>query len=330
MSYLHGIKDELRTGRWIPSGCVALLLLNAAGLLAAYHWLFDLFVNFKLPYLLAALVMAALAFFFKRRWWALAMLVLAVTIVLETQLSYTTPFASAPDVQPNLTIVQYNKYYYEEDLSGLDEWLRKPDSDFDIVILNEASPEILGGLNTQLSDLFPHQYPHNYPEWFNDIAILSKWPFTIEAMPMRRDGEVHNISKITLSKNGLPPVTVYAYHTQTPVGPNDAALRNFELESFAATVRADKQSHALMLGDWNVTPWSPHFKNVRILTRMHYQNYGILPQATFPSFTRFNLLQMPIDHILFDDHFELVSINKGPALSSDHHSLIARLRVKPD
>lgn len=330
MSFFANTKDELRTGCWIPSACVALILFNAAGLLAGYHWLPDLFVNFKLSYLLASLVLAVFAFCFKRRRWAIIMLALAGTIVLETQFAYTSPFGSPPAAEPNLTIVQYNKYYYEEDISRIDEWLRQPDSDFDVVVLNESNPEILDATREQLSLRFPHQFPKKYLERFNDISVLSKWPFTIEAMPMRRGGTTYNISKITLSKDGLPPVTVYAYHTQTPVGPNDAALRNFELETFAATVRADKQSRTMMLGDWNVTPWSPHFKNMLSLTRMNYQNYGLLPQATFPAYTRFNLLQMPIDHILFDDHFDLVSISKGPSLSSDHHSLIARLHVKPE
>lgn len=330
MSFFAKTKDELRTGTWIPSACIALLLFNAAGLLAGYYWLFDLFINFKLPYLVAALVLAVAALLFKHRWWALAMLALAGTIVVETQLIYTTPFGTPPAVQPNLTIVQYNKYYYEHDISRINDWLRKPENDFDVVILNESAPEIFGALETQLSDVFPHQFPHKYLESFNDISVLSKWPFTINPMPMRRGDKTYNISKITLSKDGLPPVTIYAYHTQTPVGPNDAALRNFELETFAATVRGDHQSRTIMVGDWNITPWSPHFKDMLSLTRMNYQNYGLLPQATFPAYMKLNMLQMPIDHILFDDHFDLVSISKGPSHSSDHHSLIARLRVKPD
>lgn len=324
------LSEERRhaAGKLVTQLCVTLLLFNAAGLLAGYHWLFDLLINFKMPYLLAALVLAGLALIVKRFWWSLAMLLLAVTIILETQLVYTTPFATPPAGDPNLTIVQYNKYYYEDDLSPMKAWLENPDSDFDVVVVNESSPEILSALQEQLGGHFPHQYPPHYLQWFNDISILSKWPFTIEALPMRRGADTHNISKITLSKDGLPPVILYAYHTQTPVGPNDSALRNFELETFAATVRADNESRVLMVGDWNVTPWSPHFKQMLTLTRLNYQNYGLLPQGTFPALARFSLLQMPIDHILYDDHFELLSMHKGPALTSDHHSLIARLRVK--
>lgn len=328
MMFRAKTKEEFRTGRWIPQACLALILFNAAGLLAGYHWFFDLFVNFKLPFLLASLLLAALALCFKKRLWSLAMLCLGATILIEIQLAYSAPFAKPPAMAPNLTVVQYNKYYYNDSFEEIGTWLHKDGHDFDIVIINESSPQSLRPVREKTSDIFPHQYPTSFYDRFNDIAVLGKWPFTVEPVRMRKDGATYSVSRIVVSKEGLPPVTIYAYHTQTPVGPNDAALRNFELDALAGIVQNDPQSHKLMVGDWNVTPWSPHFRNILARTGLNYQNYGLLPQATFPAYARFSLLQMPIDHILFDRHFDLVSIGKGPAMDSDHHSLIAGFHVK--
>ncbi len=327
MSITDTISKNLRTGRWVIYAALALIVLNALGVLASFHWTFDLLVNFKLQYLLAAVILGVAALPYKRFVWAIAMFALAALTYGEVLLSYTHPLAKPSDKAPNFVIAQYNKYYYNDDFTDIENWVRAPDSNFDIMVVNESSPEAIGPMLTNFKEEFPHQFPENFPERFNDISILSKWPFTVTPLPMVIEGKTYNISKIVVQKTGVPPVTIYGFHTETPVGPEDSALRNAQLEMFAATVRAGNDKNVIMLGDWNVTPYSPHFKNILHLTRLNHANIGLLPQSTFPSYLHFSLLQMPIDHILYDNGFDLVSLAKGPSLGSDHHSLIARFHV---
>lgn len=329
MSFVETIQNDFKTGHWVKHACVALALFNLLGLLAAYHWFFDIFVNFKLPYLLGAFVLFGLCVVYRYIFWALGMAALAIILFLEIQFAFTTPFAKPPAMQPNFTLVQYNKYYYNLDLDKMEAWIRAPDSNFDVMIVNESSPEAIEPMRKRFGDLLPYQSPDNFLLRHNDITVLSKWPFTIRPLPMQpwKDGNVFNISRIHVYKKGLEPVMIYAYHTQTPVGPNDAALRNFELENFSTIVASREDKNAIMVGDWNVTPYSPHFKNLLKITGMHYQNYGLLPRATFPRQAYFNILQMPIDHVLYDDALRLTSITKGPSNGSDHQSLIAKFYV---
>jgi endonuclease/exonuclease/phosphatase (EEP) superfamily protein YafD len=328
MAFLDNVKGTIGSGKWVAYAGAALLLFNVLGLLAAYHWLFDVFVHFKLQYFIAALVLFVAALAYRRAWLAVCMAALSVCLFAELQFANSHPFAKVPSLRPNLTLVQYNKYYYSDDYDDIGAWIRNPANDFDIIIVNESSPESLKPMAEQFGDVFPHQYPDDYLQRFNDISVLSKWPFTIRPQPMeKRNGQIYNVSKINLYKNGLEPVVIYAYHTQTPVGPNDAALRNFELEEFSAIIANQQEENVIAVGDWNITPYSPHFRDILKTTGLSYQNYGWFPQTTWPRYGGVRFLKIPIDHVLFDDSLALVSLKAGPTFESDHNSLVAKFAV---
>lgn len=328
MAILDKLKGTIRSGKWVACACVTLLLLNVLGLLAAYNWFFDVLVHFKLQYFIAALILFVACLAYRRTWLAVCMAALSICLFAELQFANSHPFAKPPSVKPNLTLVQYNKYYYSDDYEDIGAWIRDPASGFDIMIVNESSPESLIPMSEQFGDIFPHQYPDDYLQRFNDISVLSKWPFTIRPQPMeKRNGQIYNVSKINLYKNGLEPVVIYAYHTQTPVGPNDAALRNFELEGLSAIIANQQEKNVIAVGDWNITPYSPHFKDVLKTTGLAYQNYGLFPQTTWPSYSGFRFLKIPIDHVLFNDSLSLVSLKAGPSFESDHSSLVAKFAV---
>lgn len=331
MTFWATIKNDFKTGKWVDYACYALVLFNLLALAASWNWLFDLFANFKFQYFAASVALIPLCLHYKRRVHGGVMLIVALGLLAEAQMVNSHPFYKPLPLKPNLTVVQYNKYYYNDRLDDIGRWLRAPDHDFDVVVVNESRPEGLVPMKQKYGDIFPYQHPDNFLEWANDISVLSKWPFTITPikMPPWRDGSVHNVYRVTIQKDGLEPVTIYAYHTQTPVGPNDFALRNFELQSFAAIVRQRTERNVIMMGDWNITPFSPYFRGLLDISGMNYQSFGLFPPATFPSFLGTDLLQIPIDQILFDDRLIPLSITQGPSNGSDHESLIAEFYVNP-
>ena len=318
-----------RAGKWLDAACAMLVIVNLLSLPAAHSWFFDLFVNFRFQYFIAAVTLAPICLVFGKKWHALGMAALAVILFAAIQMSYSGAFYKPLPLTPNLTVVQYNKFYYNESYDDIGQWLRASRADFDIVIVNESNPESFIPLREKFGDIFPHQFPTHFLERYNDIAVLSRWPVTVAPMPMKQlNGSHLKVSKITLTKDGLQPVTIYAYHTQTPVGPNDFALRNFELESFADIVRRRTENNVLMMGDWNVTPYSPFFQRLLERSGMNYYGLGLFPPATFPAQGKFDLLQIPIDHILYDDSMVPLSIAQGPSNGSDHQSLIGKFYVK--
>lgn len=311
-------------GLWVLKLCAALVLANTLSLLASYHWMFDLFSNFKIQYFFIGLVLLVLCVLYKQKWFAMCMAILSISLFVEIQYAYTRPFAEQPAIAPNFKIIQYNKFFNNDNYAGIGAWLRTERPD--VIVVNESLPHSVDNMQS-FKDVLPYQYPPKKEQRFGDISILSKWPITVTPLRMDWDGEVLNVSKIIVRRPLLQPIVIYAYHAQVPLGGYAHEQRQYELETMARFVREEKEQNVIMMGDWNLTPWSPLFKDILKTTGLRYQHYGLMPQTTWPSFNHFDFLQIPIDQILYDDALILTNINRGPSVGSDHQSLIARFYV---
>ncbi len=333
--YLPSFKNMLqifchpKTVLFINRAIWLLIVSNVLSLFAAHHWFFDLFVNFKIQYLAGSVFLFALCIGYKRFYNAGLMGILAIGLFVQIQMTYTKPWQMhGPDVTANFKIAQYNKLYFNDNYDGIGQWLRDPANDFDVVIINESRPETIEPLQA-FKDVLPYQFPATQDERFGDISILSKYPITVTPLIMPIMERMHAGSKIIVQKPGLEPVALYAYHAQVPIGGKAAARRNEEMRMMADFVHDSKDRNVILMGDWNLTPWSPHFQDVLKRSGLNYQNYGLIPQVTWPSFALLPFLKIPIDHVLFNDKLTLVSIRRGPSNGSDHHSLVAAFSVTP-
>lgn len=326
MNFVTNTKSNFLSGKWVEQTCVALVFFNCLSLFADYYWAFDIFANFKLQYLVGGVLLCVLSLVYRYKWYALCMAILAAGLFVEIQYSYTTPFAKAPDAVPNFTVVQYNKFYGNRDYTSIGTWLIG--HDFDVVIVNESLYDTVEPLKQFKGD-YPFQSPHSPTERFGDLSILSRHPITVTPLPMELGDRHFMASKIIVKKPGLEPVIIYAYHANVPIGDQGAGNRAFQMERFSSLAGKETGRNVLMMGDWNLTPYSPLFKKVLKNSGLNYQNYGLFPQTTWPSFNFFRFLKIPIDHILFNDDVILTDIRQGPSLGSDHHSLVAKFRIDP-
>ena len=124
------------------------------------------------------------------------------------------------------------------------------------------------------------------------------------------------------------PVTVYALHPHPPTGPVAKAQREYELQFVAERITEDSSKNIVMMGDWNITPFSPYFKDVLNISGLNYQAYGFMQNPTWLSINGFKFLKIPIDHMLFSDGLSQMNKYAGPAFMSDHHMLIGEYAVK--
>lgn len=330
MPLIEKILNHPKAPRFVARACVVLLAANILSLFAAHHWVFDLFVNFRIQYFAGGLILFAACLYYKKTAHALLMALIAVLSFIQMQTIYSEPWRiEGPDVAANLKVVQYNKLNINGDYDDIGAWLRDPANDYDVVIVNESRPDTIARLQA-FKDVLPHQYPDNEDERFGDISVLSKHPVRITPLIMPIMDRMHAGTKIVLSKPGLEPVSIYAYHAQVPIGGRPAARRNAEMRMMAEFVRDSKDRNIIFMGDWNLTPWSPLFKDVVKTSGLTYQNYGLMPRATWPSVNLLPVLMIPIDHILFSRGLILHDIERGPSNGSDHHSLIARFYVQAE
>ncbi|MCB9973623.1 MAG: endonuclease/exonuclease/phosphatase family protein [Rhodospirillales bacterium] len=313
---------------------LALLLTIAFGLslLAPYHWFCDLFVNFTIQYAIGGLVLAAVFLCYKdRRWLVLPMLAIGMSGVYFVRTSYSDPWQMPPPhaERPNLTLVQYNKLFGNPHWDQIDEWVRDHHQDIDIMFVQESGVTTLYKLQ-ELKKYFPYQFPSDPKERFNDISIMSRYPFEAEEIPSLNINAHMPGVKVTLQTPTMPaPVHLYSIHTQVPLGEANYKERSEDIFIMQEAIKQDPYPYKTFSGDFNLTPYSPVFKNLIKETGLQYNDYKWFPNTTWNSVFYFPFLRIPIDHTLYTPQMKLISREVGPSLGSDHHLVMAKFYIAP-
>ena len=83
----------------------------------------------------------------------------------------------------------------------------------------------------------------------------------------------------------------------------------------------------IVAGDFNVTPWSPHFRDLLKAAGLRNAACGPGYLATWPRW--FWPARIPIDHVLLKGPWAVTTLRLGPAFGSDHYPIIADLCLEP-
>jgi endonuclease/exonuclease/phosphatase (EEP) superfamily protein YafD len=113
--------------------------------------------------------------------------------------------------------------------------------------------------------------------------------------------------------------TLFGVHLTSPIGKYRTDLRNKELASLAEEIQKNNQP-TVVVGDFNITPWSPYFEEFIQKSRLRdtRKELGVYPTwlAQFP------LLTIPIDHGLTSNGIKVGSFSLGNSFGSDHLPII--------
>ncbi len=298
---------------------------------AAAHWVFDLFRNFLVQYVLIALVFCALFLIFRQ--WAAAALMIAIAIACLISIRMAQPdswtwFSPAPleDGQPFLRVAQFNKYSRNKNYEEILAWARRTDRPFDVITLEEST---LGDQPEwqKLKDIYTYQFPETNP--LNDTYILSRHPLEAEYLHVQYGADTGKLVRFTVSKDGFPPVTFYALHTKVPFGTRAHTSRDEKLRATARAIAEDAAPYKIAIGDWNITPYSPAFQDFVRLSGLDYKYLGLWPRASWPSFLFIPALKIPIDQTMGSDNLLLMDQARDASMGSDHHALVSTYTVKP-
>ena len=111
--------------------------------------------------------------------------------------------------------------------------------------------------------------------------------------------------------------------------PQYFAQRNAELEHVATFINSkhrDATDNVVLLGDWNITPYSPFFSQLLNATGFKNQTTTRFFLPTWPA-QYYAPFRIPIDHILHRGKMTLLDKHLGPSLGSDHQALVAVFRL---
>lgn len=294
--------------------CVATLLAFAG----RWSWFCDLLVNFRTHY--ALLLSVAFAAAGVLRYWRVAGAA-AVGLVLNLWPmhdafagSRASPVAGARSVR----LVSFNVHVANGDMARVATYLESLQPD--IVVFQEmtrANADRIAALLPRLS----HRYPGEDP-LAPDVLMLSRWPL-IAPQLATRDGLVLAVrADVDLGDRSL---RLYGAHLYWPVVPESARVRNAQLAALGREL-AECRGPCVVVGDFNITPWSSHYRDL-------LENSGIRDcargQGWLPTWNSGlpAVLRIRIDHCLVAGAIGIEGVRVGESQGSDHFATINDLAI---
>jgi endonuclease/exonuclease/phosphatase (EEP) superfamily protein YafD len=309
---------------WSGPLAVVLFASFTLGLLARFHWAFDLFCNFTLQYAAGGLILGMLLLYGGNIPFALLCLAIGNAAVFQIRNAFP-PVPIKAEGPNSLTIAHFNRLYLNKNDDAMMSWLRDNANIFDAVSLHEVTPETFQKLET-IRDIYPYRFPET-PREDMFVCLLSRHPI-LESAIVTAKADFPTQPGLRI-KIGTPAgsLAIYGIHAESPLDYNLQRQRNAELLAMAEVIATDTTPNIIFLGDWNITPFSPHFKNMLHTSGLANYYSSRFPLVTWPSRFLLPVLKIPIDHILFSKNMELVEKKTGASMGSDHHALVATFIV---
>ena len=289
----------------------------------------DALNDLRLQYFVLS-VIAAIAFYFTRRkipfWISLAILTINAVAILPW---YIPPFNATqnPDGQ-SFRLLAINVLNQNREYHRVIDWINHEQAD--LVILSEviAKWNPWSEALTVLND----EYPYHVRQDDMEIEIYSRWPLSIRHQQPYGEGQDFRIIRgfvvLDVDVDGQPVVAIATHaFPQAFFGRQGFDLRNQHLQDLGRylaqlTHSQDSPSSTvpiMVAGDLNVTPWSPHYRDLMTQSGLKdaRQGFGLLPsQSSF--MPQAPIFAIPIDHSFVSHNIEVVDIYTGPNVGSDH------------
>ncbi len=321
--------------------CFAGLSIGAISLsVAGYLGRLNLFLEFASGYKLQFFLMAlcSLVYFLltrKKLWIAINLFCVLLNLTAILPWYFNQPKINLTAILPwyfnQPKIVNREQYEPLKVLSYNVLWQNKNYAQA-IALINREQPDIA---------IFQEAVPHWHSEL---VALKSSYPYHIRAKQL----EIEVYSKLPLNNPQIKRYGTYrglviadikvgdrlikfaATHAYPQLywGPGGWLIRNQHLEIGIGEYVRNLQQPAIVLGDLNVSMWSPFYHSMieRSGLRNARQGLGILPTHSIVA-PEFAVLSAPIDHCLVSSNIQVTNFKLGPAIGSDHLPIIAELLI---
>lgn len=149
------------------------------------------------------------------------------------------------------------------------------------------------------------------------LAMLSRVKPVSSAVVDASDGYRHAELKLALPGYGRV-VTVYGVHPPPPISPHLAGVRNRGLERLARAIGERPHETAIVVGDFNLTPYLPYFSRFLREARLLPARRCLVQRATGPVVLGRAWFGIPIDRSLVTRDVRVISHSVGAHMGSDH------------
>lgn len=271
-----------------------------------WWWVFEIASHFPVYYALLAGIVTLLAIAFRR--WRLAR---AAAAVLVVNLGVVLPlyWGRSPikgDAQ-RVRLVSANVYTPNRQRDRFIERVREVDADVVLCMeVNDAWMKSLSVLKVEYPVIVSRPRRDNF-----GIAFFSRLPADRAEIVNLGPAEVPSV--VAELRRGERRFTVIGTHPLPPTSRKYARLRNEQLQA-VADYAAGVAGPVVVIGDLNVTPWSPYFRDLVKDSGLHDSTRGFGVQPTWAG--------VPIDHALCSGDVAVLGRRIGPPIGSDHRPLV--------
>lgn len=300
------------------AGTVVVALCTLTVFVGKGWWFLDLYSHFCVQYL-ACLVLAAAVFAMGRKWrWTAAAGVFAAV-----NLALVAPFylghSADPGATPGIRVLSLNVRGSNRETERVLRLVEREKPD--VLVLMEVTHRWARELEPLRAE-YPHG-PLSPLEGNFGLAVLSRQEF-LACRPVRL-GRAELPSVLCRLPVGDQVVTLIATHPLPPVTGRYARLRNQQLLD-AAALAAAQLGPVAVVGDLNITPWSPWFRALLREGGLSNARRGHGLRPTWPAGRL--PLRIPIDHCLVSEGLIPGDLRTGPPVGSDHLPLIVDLALR--
>jgi endonuclease/exonuclease/phosphatase (EEP) superfamily protein YafD len=320
--------------RRIGSAAILLISLVVAATVCAafarFFWLGDLAVHFRIQYAALSLLGVIALIWIKRPW--LAALAFGTLLVNITTASTALGWQSKAPSQskgvvtggPTLKLTSINVFYRNSQHERVVQMLREQRPD--VAVLSEVTPQWRKAMEA-LKDVYAYRYfSASLPiqrigsRVERGVLMMSRWPIE-HAEPIDFGEWAEPGISATLNVHGRP-LHVMGVHPCWPLGWDISAERNRELEHIADLAHSTR-GPLVVLGDLNITAFSPHFRELLEKSGLTSASHGPNWQPTWPTFLP--LAGIQIDHALVSPDVTVVDFRRGPRVGSDHWPIMVEV-----
>ncbi|MBD2358809.1 endonuclease/exonuclease/phosphatase family protein [Tolypothrix sp. FACHB-123] len=310
-----------------------LLILGflSLGSYMAWFWPIELFAHFRLQYLVLSLIVTIiLGILGKTRHLKSKVIVIFALLLVGLNLIEVLPWylphaqQLTGNTSQQVRLLSFNINIQNQDNANIINVVQENRPD--IALLMEVTPNTFDNLTAELKNTLP--YTFRSPG--GGLAIFSRLPIKDIKADNFNGKSGHNlIATLTLNKK---PIQLIGSHPIVPVKRNTFHRRNLQLAALSDYIH-DFNQPLIIMGDFNVTPWSPYYRRFINKTNLHNTRlgFGILPSwprsathVNLPSWV-IPLINIPIDHCFVSKHFRVSGIYTGKNANSDHAPLITDL-----
>ncbi len=313
-STLQEIHTALK--KWIPIFSLPLIPFWLGSYGGEFYHALDLISSFKLQMLYGALAVFFINLVLSNwktfLWSSLAVVCLGYEVML-----WSLPYSGKSYGTQELTIYYSNVLTSNQRHDLLLKQLKQEKPD--LVALLEVNRKWHHALNPIRSD-FPHESIITREDNFG-IALLSKFELTnIETLYLCKSRVPSVLCSVMVSKQ--QSIRLLITHPVPPVTSEGFMSRNCALEQMGKLI-SQSTSPLVVVGDLNITMWSPHYQKMMALAPNVYnarQGFGVAP--TWPSS---NSTKIPIDHCFLSRDLKASDFRTLESNGSDHLPIVIEI-----